>query len=224
MNGFQEELHALTQEFQRACERVCSSEEVSQLDVDVLRRKMRKMYDFLLSAPYGEQKRIEHHLHEDDNIVIQRIETPVAEEEPAMETREHPIRQLEVRHARRPPQRRPFGRHFQPSAHLGPRDDRQNNPFHKTSLPYLPRNRKLGSLEAWKLGGASEVEARAVALGGDETERCAAITVQAQRAKPSTAKDTKNHKGTQRKSTQGNRRLRRLEPIRGRLPPAGLPG
>ena len=53
------------------------------------------------------------------------------------------------------------------------------------------------------LGGAPEVEARAAALGGDETGRCAAITkdtknqgaltrpgeqsVQAQRAKPSTA-------------------------------------
>ena len=54
---------------------------------------------------------------------------------------------------------------------------------------------KLGCLEAWMLGGAPEVEARAAALGGDETERCAAITVQAQRAKPSTAKDTKNHEG-----------------------------
>lgn len=85
MNGFQEELHALTQEFQRACERVCSSEEVSQLDVDVLRRKMRKMYDFLLSAPYEAQKRIAHQSHEDENIVIQRIETPVAEEEPAIQ-------------------------------------------------------------------------------------------------------------------------------------------
>ena len=42
---------------------------------------------------------------------------------------------------------------------------------------------KLRSLEAWKFGQAS---------------RCAAITVQAQRAKPSTAKNTKNHKGTQR--------------------------
>ena len=31
-------------------------------------------------------------------------------------------------------------------------------------------------------------------LGGDEAERCAAITVQAQRAKPSTAKSTKDHK------------------------------
>ena len=36
-------------------------------------------------------------------------------------------------------------------------------------------------------------------------------------------KDTKNHEGTRRTARMGNRRLRRLEPIRGRLPPAGLP-
>ena len=42
------------------------------------------------------------------------------------------------------------------------------------------------------LGGAPEVGARAAASGGDEAERCAALT-----------KDTKNHKGTQRKATQG---------------------
>ena len=62
---------------------------------------------------------------------------------------------------------------------------------------------KLGCLEAWMLGGAPEVEARAAALGGDETERCAAITVQAQRAKPSTAKDTKNHEDSQRQTALG---------------------
>ena len=31
-------------------------------------------------------------------------------------------------------------------------------------------------MEVWRLGGAPEVEARAVAFGGDETERCAAPT------------------------------------------------
>ena len=55
------------------------------------------------------------------------------------------------------------------------------------------------------LGGAPEVESRAAAPGGDETGRCAAFT-----------KDTKT-------ARMGNRRLRRLKPIRGRLPPAGLP-
>ena len=44
---------------------------------------------------------------------------------------------------------------------------------------------RLGSLEVWRLGGATEVKARPAALGGDETERCAAIT-----------KNTKDHKET----------------------------
>ena len=35
---------------------------------------------------------------------------------------------------------------------------------------------KLGSLEVWRLGGATEGEARATAFGGDEAEHCAAIT------------------------------------------------
>ena len=47
---------------------------------------------------------------------------------------------------------------------------------------------KLGSLEVWRLGGAPEVEARAVASGDDETERCAA-TAKAQRF----AKTTKHN-------------------------------
>ena len=38
------------------------------------------------------------------------------------------------------------------------------------------RPEKLGSLEVWRLGGATEGEARATAFGGDETEHCAAIT------------------------------------------------
>ena len=53
------------------------------------------------------------------------------------------------------------------------------------------------------LGGAPEVGARAAASGDGEAERCAAITVQAQRAKPSTAKNTKIHKGTQRTARMG---------------------
>ena len=91
---------------------------------------------------------------------------------------------------------------------------------------------KFGRLEAWKFGGAQEVEARAVAYGDDVTSRCAAITVQAQRAKPSTAKDTKNHKGTQRLPVwetadygehRGTQRRQRGTEAGGVLPPAGLP-
>ena len=37
-----------------------------------------------------------------------------------------------------------------------------------------------------------------------------------------TRRTTKNHEGSQRRQEMGNRRLRRLEPIRGRLPPARL--
>ena len=50
---------------------------------------------------------------------------------------------------------------------------------------------KFGGLEAWRVGGAPEVEARATAMGGDETGRALARpgerSVQARRAKPSTA-------------------------------------
>ena len=53
-------------------------------------------------------------------------------------------------------------------------------------------------MEAWKLGGAPEVEARAAALGGDEADRCAALT-----------KDTKNHEGTRRLPVWGKRRFRK---------------
>ncbi len=55
---------------------------------------------------------------------------------------------------------------------------------------------KLRSLEAWKLGGAPEVEARAAALGGDETGHYAVFT-----------KNTKTHEGTRRLPVWGKRRL-----------------
>ena len=64
------------------------------------------------------------------------------------------------------------------------------------------------------------MKARPAAPGGDETERCAAITVQAQRAKPSTAKNTKNHKGTQR----ARRRGRAVRVRKAHVWPGGLKG
>ena len=68
------------------------------------------------------------------------------------------------------------------------------------------------------LGGAPEVGARAAASGGDEAERCAAITVQAQRAKPSTAKSTKDHK-----EHKGRRRWGRAVRVRkAHVRPGGL--
>ena len=48
--------------------------------------------------------------------------------------------------------------------HEGPRRDTKDAP------------EKLGSLEVWRLGRATEGEARATAFGGDEAEHCAAIT------------------------------------------------
>ena len=80
------------------------------------------------------------------------------------------------------------------------------------------RNWKFRSLEVWRLGGATEVEARVAALGGDEAERCAAITkdtknqgalkrpgeqsVQARSAKPSTATE---RAGAKRQTFHGHR-------------------
>ena len=104
--------------------------------------------------------------------------------------------------------------------------------YNPSEAPRASGNWKFGSLEVWRLGGAPEVEARAVAYGDDVTSRCAAITVQAQRAKPSTAKDTKNHKGTQRLPVwetadygehRGTQRRQRGTEAGGVLPPAGLP-
>lgn len=54
MNIFQEKLLSMSDSMKRASDRVCQCETVSQLDIDVLRQKMREMYDFLLSADYAE--------------------------------------------------------------------------------------------------------------------------------------------------------------------------
>lgn len=64
MNVFQQKLLSLSDSMRKASERVCESEVVSQLDVDVLRQKMREMYDFLLTADYQEAI----------------VETPIAQE------------------------------------------------------------------------------------------------------------------------------------------------
>lgn len=54
MNIFQQKLLSFSENMSKACERVCKSEIVSELDVDVLRQKMREMYDFLLISDYQE--------------------------------------------------------------------------------------------------------------------------------------------------------------------------
>lgn len=50
MTDFQKRLQVFVSEFETAGNKVCFSQEVSQLDVDVLMGKLRKMYDFLLST------------------------------------------------------------------------------------------------------------------------------------------------------------------------------
>ncbi|MBO7224614.1 MAG: hypothetical protein J6V35_01735, partial [Bacteroidales bacterium] len=54
MNNFQQKLLSLSENMTKACQRVCKSEIVSELDVDVLRQRMREMYDFLLTSDYQE--------------------------------------------------------------------------------------------------------------------------------------------------------------------------
>jgi len=64
----------------KASERVCESEVVSQLDVDVLRQKMREMYDFLLTADYQESI-VETFIEQEPVLEIElKEEKPVVEE------------------------------------------------------------------------------------------------------------------------------------------------
>ena len=74
MNNFQQKLLSLSENMTKACQRVCKSEVVSELEVDVLRQKMREMYDFLLTSDYQE------------TIVATPIEQePILEIEPKIE-------------------------------------------------------------------------------------------------------------------------------------------
>ena len=84
MNGFQEKLSALLSEFERAGRRVCGSERVSRLDVDLLGEKMRQMYDLLLSSDWNEIEEVKHVLPVSEELTIERVETKA--EKPATET------------------------------------------------------------------------------------------------------------------------------------------
>lgn len=84
MNGFQEKLSALLSEFERAGRRVCGSERVSRLDVDVLGEKMRQIYDLLLSSDWNRIEEVKHVLPESEELTIERVETKA--EKPATET------------------------------------------------------------------------------------------------------------------------------------------
>ncbi len=80
MNNFQEKLLSLSDGMKRASDRVCQSETVSQLDIDVLRQKMREMYDFLLSADYLETKNEVKQEEEKVEIVEEEIKEEIKEE------------------------------------------------------------------------------------------------------------------------------------------------
>lgn len=81
MNVFQQKLLSLSDSMRKASERVCESEVVSQLDVDVLRQKMREMYDFLLTADYQEAI-VETPITQEAVLKIElKQEEPIIEEE-----------------------------------------------------------------------------------------------------------------------------------------------
>lgn len=81
MNVFQQKLLSLSDSMRKASERVCESELVSQLDVDVLRQKMREMYDFLLTADYQESI-VETFIEQEPVLEIElKEEKPIIEEE-----------------------------------------------------------------------------------------------------------------------------------------------
>ncbi len=84
MNGFQKKLSALVAEFERAGRRVCESERVSRLDIDVLSEKMRQMYDFLLSSDLNGIEEMKHVLPVPEELFAERVEVKL--EEPAIET------------------------------------------------------------------------------------------------------------------------------------------
>lgn len=74
MNNFQQKLLSYSENMSKACDRVCKSEVVSELDVDVLRQKMREMYDFLLTSDYQETI-----------VATPIVQAPILEIEPKIE-------------------------------------------------------------------------------------------------------------------------------------------
>lgn len=79
MNIFQQKLLALSDSMRKASERVCQSTEVSQLDIDVLKQRMRELYDFLLTADYEEKAELPE-ITPIAHIEVVEEEKPVVEE------------------------------------------------------------------------------------------------------------------------------------------------
>ena len=85
MNNFQQKLLSLSENMTKACQRVCKSEIVSELDVDVLRQRMREMYDFLLTSDYQETI-VETPIVQEKILEIEpKVESEIIEEVPEKE-------------------------------------------------------------------------------------------------------------------------------------------
>lgn len=76
MIDFQKRLQVFVSEFETAGNKVCFSQEVSQLDVDVLMGKLRKMYDFLLSTDLSKTE---------STIIETKVAENVCKQEPIVE-------------------------------------------------------------------------------------------------------------------------------------------
>lgn len=85
MNVFQQKLLSLTNSMKKASDRVCESEIVSQLDVDVLRQRLREMYDFLLVADYEEEIVETACVREPILEIETKVEETIEEKEPVKE-------------------------------------------------------------------------------------------------------------------------------------------
>lgn len=112
MTDFQKRLQIFVSEFETAGNKVCSSKEVSQLDVDVLMNKLRKMYDFLLSTDFNEMEstncetKIEEVVYKEEPIArpselpqtaIEKKQIEIKVTEPIIENTEPTIKEIVVK-------------------------------------------------------------------------------------------------------------------------------
>lgn len=84
MTDFQKRLQVFVSEFETAGNKVCFSQEVSQLDVDVLMGKLRKMYDFLLSTDLSKTESTIIETKVAENVCKQQ---PIVEQPKVVETK-----------------------------------------------------------------------------------------------------------------------------------------
>lgn len=102
MTDFQKRLQVFVSEFETAGNKVCLSKEVSQLDVDVLMGKLRKMYDFLLSTDLNKTESTIIETKAEDDVCQQQpiveqpkvVETEIKVEQPEIKASEPVIEKL----------------------------------------------------------------------------------------------------------------------------------